>query len=60
MAVLAEWNGGIKAGEAEGDLRPNPGTTPFRFKRFRSRAHIRTIFDCTSRNNLRLQAAAQS
>jgi len=54
MAVLAEWNGRIKAGEAKRDLRPNPGTTPFRFKRFRSRAHIRTIFDCTSRNNLRL------
>jgi hypothetical protein len=60
MAVLAEWNGGIKAGEAEGDLRPNPGTTPFRFKRFRTRAHIRTTFDCTSRNNLRLHAVAQS
>jgi hypothetical protein len=60
MAVLAEWNGRIKAGEAEGDLRPNSGTTPLRFKRFRTRAHIRTIFDCTSRDNLRLQAAGQS
>jgi hypothetical protein len=40
MAVLAEWNGWINAGEAERDLRPNPGTTPFRFKRFRTRAHI--------------------
>ncbi len=60
MAVLAEWNGRIKAGEAERDLGPNPGTTAFRFKRFRTRAHMRTIFDCTSRMNLRLQAAAPS
>jgi hypothetical protein len=60
MAVLAEWNGRIKAGEAKRDLSPNSGATPFRFKRFRTRAHIRTIFDYTSRMNLRLQAASQS
>jgi hypothetical protein len=60
MAVLAEWNGRIKAGEAKRDLSPNSRATPFRFKRFRTRAHIRTIFDCTSRNNLRLQATTQS
>ena len=29
-------------------LRPNSGTAPRRFKRFRTRAHMRTLFDCTS------------
>jgi hypothetical protein len=52
MALLAEWNGRIETGNAKRNLRPNSGTAPRRFKRFRTRAHRRTLFDCTSRRKL--------
>ena len=44
MAVLAERNRRIQAGQAKKDLRPNPGAAPCSFKRFRTRAHIPTLF----------------
>jgi hypothetical protein len=52
MAVLAEGSCRIQAGKAKRDLRPNSGTAPCRFDRFRTRAHMRTLFDCTARPNL--------
>src|SRR4030088_557834 len=44
MTVFAERNSRIQTGKPKRDLRANPGTAPLCFKRFRTRAHMQTLF----------------
>jgi hypothetical protein len=59
MALFAEWNRGIQAGQAKRNLRPNSGAAALCLVGFHTRTHMRTNFNCTSRTNLQSPRGSQ-